>query len=649
MNKILDKGIALHKAGRFEEAQEVYKSILDEYPSNFEAISLLGSLNLQLKKYSEAEKYTIKAININPQYFGSYINLGAIYLKKENYLLAIKNFSKAIELNPHSAEGFNNLAIAQKKNYLFDDALTNYQTAIKLKPDYSEAYNNLGLLFRDFGKLKEAIDEFNKAIRLNSKYIDAIRNKAITYFTLNNFNLAIKEYNNLKILDKQNYLIYYFEILFIEAHICCWKNYKKLLLGIKKKILSNKYICEPFKLLLHNDSPELISCNTEALNKKEFKGINTSDIKNTNKRNKKIKIAYYSADLREHAVGNLLLTIVENHDLEKFEIINFYFQRHKIDEITTKIAGASKNFINAGRLSDEEIISKSLDLKIDIAVDLMGYTAHNRAKIFVKRVAPAQVNFMGYPCTIGNHIDYIISDKNSLPTSNQKFYYEKIIHLKNFFLPPINLLKNDFNNYTVKHSNITENKFIYCCFSSNYKINEEIFNCWMEILKETPNSVLSLLEGNNETRNNLIIEANKKGIGSDRIIFNPMVSYSKRFEKFSHCDVFLDTYPYGSHSTAIETLSNFVPIITLEGNSFQSRICSSLLRNLNLSELVKINLKEYKDLAIQLYLDPTRLKKIKQKLHYELFNNPTFNKKIYTKNLENAYLKIYDNIKNNVI
>lgn len=644
MNEILNKAITFHKSGKLKRAQKIYKNILNKNPSNFEALSLLGSLNLQLKKYSEAEEYITRAININPKYFGSYINLGSVYLNKEKYSYAINNFKRAIELNPISAESYNNLAIAQKKNYLFDEALLNYQRAINLKPNYSEAHNNLGLLYQEFGKLKEAIDKYNDAIKLNPKYIDAIKNRAQTYFSLNYFHLAVEDYNKLKLLDKNNYLIYCFEIYLIEAQTCDYKNYKKFLFKLKNQIFNDKYICEPGILLLHCDSLKLIKYNLDAFYKKEFKSINTVNIINKKNNNKKIKIAYYSSDFRQHPVGNLLLNILENHDQNKFEVINFYFQKYKDDEITKKIEKLSKEFIYAGRSSDEIIFSTSLSLKIDIAIDLMGHTKNNRTRIFAKRLAPVQINFLGYPGSVGKYIDYIIADKNLIPESNKKFYSEKVIYLENFILPPINLLKNNLNHNSQKDPNVSGSKFIYCCFNNNYKINEKIFHCWMEILKETPNSLLFLLEKNEESKNNLIIEAKKKGIKSDKIVFFSKVSYLNRFEKYKFVDVFLDTFPYGSHTTALETISCFVPIITMEGNSFQSRVCSSLLKNLNLSELVAKNLEDYKKIAINFYKMPNKLKEIKEKLHYELNNNPIFNKKIYTQNLENIYLRTYDNM-----
>jgi protein O-GlcNAc transferase len=643
MNEILDKGITFHKSGKLKKAQKIYENFLNKHPYNFRALSLLGSLNLQQNKYSEAEKYIVKAININPQYFGSYNNLGTIYLNQKKYEDAINSFKKALELNPLFVEGFNNLAITQKKNYLFDEALINYQTAIKLKPTYFEAHCNLGILYKDNNKLKEAIDKFNETINLNPKYIDAFFNRALTHFYNGSFNLAIEDYNKLKLLDKNNYLFYYFESFLIEAHICNWKNYRKFLQELKIQILNKKYICDPIKLLYHYDCPGLIKYNINNLNKKNFCNTKQFLIKKSKRKNKKIKIAYYSADLREHAVGNLLINILENHNKKNFEIISFYLGEYKNDEITEKIIKASDNFIYAVGMSNEKIISTSLNLEIDIAIDLSGFTRNNRAEIFKTRIAPIQINFMGYPGTTGKYIDYIIADKNLITKFDQKFYFEKIIYLKNFFLPPIDLYKNDLEEHPAKIVNSPKNKFIYCCFNMNYKINPEIFYCWMEILKNAPNSALFLLETNKVMRDNLIIEAEKKGVSSDRVVFFPMVSYAKRFEKFKFCDVFLDTFPYGAHSTSIETLSCFVPIITIEGNSFQSRVCSSLLKNLNLSELVKVNLEEYKELAISLYKDPNKLKNIKKKLSYELNNNPTFNKKAYVKNLENAYQKVYDN------
>jgi len=278
----------------------------------------------------------------------------------------------------------------------------------------------------------------------------------------------------------------------------------------------------------------------------------------------------------------------------------------------------------------------------------MGHTAENRANIFINKLSPIQINFLGYAGTIGTYVDYIVADKYLIPKENQKFYYEKIIYMPNCYLPHDSERKIKNENYTRKKFNLPESHFVYCCFNSAYKINPPIFNCWMRILKKTKNTVLFLLESNKISRENIINEAYKRNIDPSRIIFSSFLPYKDRFERFKFCDLFLDTFPYSAHVTANETLSSGVPILSIAGNSFQSRVSSSLLQNLGLLELIKSNIEDYENFAIDIASNPQKLQEIKKKLIKAIEETNVFNTKIYTKNLENAYKKIYENFKNNL-
>jgi predicted O-linked N-acetylglucosamine transferase (SPINDLY family) len=611
MNEILNKGLTFHKAGNLEEARLIYEQLLKKDQNNFELINLLGVISLQQKKYDDAIIQISKAISINSNHQALYNNLGVAYKEMENYEDAIKNFKKAIEIKSNYAEAYNNLGIIFKKKNQYEEAYNNYKTAIKLNPNYAEAYNNLGLLYGDSKRYEESIINFSKAIELNNNYIDAYKNRANIYSLYKKQPLAIKDYNKLKILEPEKENIYESLIFFNKNQICEWKDYKKILRKIENYLINNEIIIDyinPWKLLSWTDSLRVIKNNLIHYNNKEY------NIKNYKKKifsvskKKKIRIGYYSPDFRRHAVSHLIANVFECHDKNNFETIGFHFCKYRDDDMTKRISKTFDKFFYVRDISDQDLISQSKNLEIDIAIDLAGHTEDNRINIFSKGIAPIQINFLGYPGSLGPYMDYIVADKNLIPEKNKEFYFEKIIYMPDSFQPYDSKKNTAHNNYGREKFNLPKSGFVYCSFNSIYKINPAIFNCWMRILKKTKNTFLCLLESNDSCKENLIAEALKRGVSASRILFSPLVDYEDIFQRYRFCDLFLDTFPYVAHTTASEALSCGLPLLTMRGENFQSRVSSSLLKNLNIPELITSNIEDYERLAIYLANNPEKLK-----------------------------------------
>ena len=649
MNQSLNKAIELHKAGKFEKAKKIYKQELIKNPQNFETINLLSIIYLQEKNYEKAIALINKAITINSNHHALYNNLGVIYKEIESYELAIKNFKKAIEININYAEAHNNLAIIYQILKKYDDALNQYGISIKLNPDNPETYYNIGILFYKKNNFKNAIKNFKRSIELNPNHLGSLKNRASAYAFDNEYLLSNEDYNQLKLLEPKNKDMYESLIFFNNNKICQWTNYNDDLKKIERNIINNKtnndYI-NPWKLLLYADKINIIKKNTENYNKQ----FNINKIrKNTfNYFNKeKILIAYYSADFRRHAVSHLIANVLENHNKNKFEVFGFHFSPSKDDDMSTRVSKSFNKFFDVRTWTDSQIIEKSKNLEVDIAIDLMGHTFGNRLNIFTKRIAPLQVNYLGNPGSVGRFMDYLIADNNLILKKNEKFYSEKIIYMPDCYQPH-DTNKKINKNYDKKKYNLPEGKFIYCCLNGTYKITPKIFDCWMNILTRTNNTVLCLLESNNLSKKNILNEARKRNVNKDRIIFTPLVDYENIFQRFNYCDLFLDTFPYGAHTTANEALSSGLPLLTVVGESFQSRVSFSLLNSLGMKDLITYNLKDYEDMAVNLAKNPEQLKKIKDRLCFALKNSNTFKTKNYTENLEKAYIKIYDQFKKNL-
>ena len=641
---ILEKAITLHKKNEFEQARNLYEEIIEKEPKNFEAIHLFACLNMQLKNFKYAFKLIDRSININPLHHAPHNNLGVIFKELKEYEKAIKAFTKAIELNPNYAEAYNNLAISLKDVKLYEEAIKNFNKAIELKKNYAEAYNNLGVLFSETNNYINALKNFEIAINIKQNYIEAFLNIANIYLNIEKYNEAYKFFEialklNPKLDDGS-----FFEI---KIQTNNWINFDKNVSDLKSKILSNKIIVKPFLTKILFDDPNFLKENS--INYANSKGLNNKLLNKIKCNNKeKIVIGYFSSDFKDHAIGQLIVELLELHDKKKFEIIGFYNENIE-DDFTIRIKKSFNKFYNIKNLTNSKVISLTKDLKVDIAVDLNGYTKNSRVDIFSERFCPLQISFLGYPGTSGiNNIDYLIADKILIPEKNKKHYTEKIIYLPNCYQPSDSGRLVIDKKLTRDKFNLKNNQFVFCCFNTAHKINPKIFDSWANILRETNNSVIWLTENNNISQKNLKQEAIIRKIDPERIIFCKRTSSQEHIKRYQLADLFLDTFPYGAHTTANEALFSGLPIVTIIGESFQSRVCSSLLTTIDLKELITNSYEEYENLAVSIAKNPQKLQSIKENLRTNIKNSPLFKSKFYTKNLEKAYINIYERHNNNL-
>jgi protein O-GlcNAc transferase len=343
-----------------------------------------------------------------------------------------------------------------------------------------------------------------------------------------------------------------------------------------------------------------------------------------------------------------MINTFELHDKSQFELFAFSFGPNINDEMRCRLSNVFDQFIDVSNMSDYEVAILSRNLNINIAIDLKGYTEGQRAGIFAKRCAPIQVNFLGYPGTMSAPFyDYIIADSIIIPNNMEVFYSEKIIFLPSTYQPNDSKKAISSNNLKKQDHGLPENAFVFCCFNNTYKILPEIFDIWLNILKAVPNSVLWLIKDNNIAVSNLRMHAEINGVRSDRLIFANRLKLDEHLARHKFADLFLDTFPYNAHTTASDALWAGLPVLTCQGNSFASRVASSLLFAVNLSNFITNSLCEYQLIAINLaknkkIIDDAKISLEKNKMKYPLFNSVSF-----TYALENAYIQMYSRYMNN--
>ena len=631
-------GIVLIEKKEFKLSEVNFNKAIKLKPNYTEVYSNLGFLYLKLKKYEQAIDYCKKALNLNPHYTQTYLILGAIYFDLEKFEKALNNYNEAIKIKPDHADAYNDISMVYKILKKYETSIEYLNKAIKIKPDHTLAYNNLGLVYLDLKKFEESLNSFNEAIKTKPDYAEAYYNRSVLYAETKKQQLAISDVYKAIRLDPEK-SSRFGHLLGCKNEICEWDGLKTIISTITKKILKENIKDYPsHPLLNHIDSlstlKQLLDVDS---NKQGFSKLIQKS------KNKKINVGYFSGDFKQHPVGLIVSKLFSLHNKEEFEIFGFSSNLdHNLDDkITKDILNSFDKFYDISKKSDEEIVSDVKNCSLDIAIDLAGLTKYSKSYLFRKRIAPIQVNFLGYPGTIGKFNDYIIGDKYLIPEKSKKFYFEKIIYMPNFFLPNNNKESLPDDKFEKQNLKIPENSFVFSCFNSSTKINPFIFNCWMRILKKVKNSVILFVEFNSNAKENLKKEALKRNINPNRLIFSPLIDFDKRLLRYKFCDLFLDTFPYTAHSTASECLWSGTPLLTLAGESFQSRVSFSLLKNLEMDELITYSIEEYEKKAIDIGSNKLLLKQIKDKLGQSIKKTSIFNMTNYVKNLEKGYLEIF--------
>ena len=634
--EVLKEAKKYHQNGDLISAISTYLKIINIKENDPEVNFYLGTAYLQSGAFENSIKYLKKSLEGETSNPMIYNNLGIAFKEVFEFEMAKEYFNKALKIKKDFTQVYNNQGIIFRKLKDFDKSLQFLKKAIELKPDYSEAFNNTGNTFNDIGNKEEAIRNYKKAIQLRPNYLDAYLNIGTCYQELKNYDEAKKNYLKVREIDP-NYDFINGKILHLNMNICNWETFDDEKIIIESSI-TNSSITDPFLFLSVSDDPEVHRKISENYIKKNYNKYSNTIIKT---KNKIPKIGYFSPDFSNHPVLHLMQDTFKNHDKNNFEIYAFSFGLKTRNESHYKIKKYFKKFNYIDNISDKNVANLCREIGIDIAVDLCGHTAENRMGLFAERVGKNQINYLGYPGTTGaQFMDYILTDKYIIPEKEQKNYTEKVLYLPNCYQSnPTNDLVSK-RNYSKSDFNLPENKFIYCSFNNHNKITPQIFLSWMKILKKVKNSVLWLYITNKLAKKNIIHEANKVKISEDRIIFASSIEHSEHLKRLNLADLFLDTFPYNAHTTGSDAFRMGLPMITLKGKSFASRVLASILNANELGELVTENVKDYENLAINLGSNYNVYQNLRKKVKEKSIKSALFNNIKFTKDLEDIYSDI---------
>ncbi len=672
---------------RYDISIPVLQAAIAQKPHIAEWYLLLAKALIATDRRSEAIEACDTAIHLNPRLAEPHFLRGSLYAIESNFVNAEKCFRQAIELRPNYALAMSNLGAACQSLAKLDEALHWYQQSLLFDPSSINALHNLGLLFHIRGKFDTALSYFKRLLSFEPDHIEGLLYYAILSSKLMQFDRAAIALERIVFLDpKHTIALLSLGDIYQEQrhHDLALEAFRRALAtGPDKPNLILRYInqkqvvcdwdgldeqSDRFLSTIENTPPcstddqvapfMVIALSKPATCRQQF--IQTKKFVRTHveqphprfykhqpedsfsKPDRRIRVGYYSGDFKTHPVGYLVPELFESHDRSRFEVFGYSYSAEEKSPLRTRIVTAFDHFRDVYADSFEAIAKKIADDGIDILVDLQGFTARNRSEVMLMRPAPIQVTYLGYPGTLAmDCVDYILVDEYVAPHQQQEYYAEQLVHLPGCFM--VNDSKREIDPLTPlrQHLGLPEDGFVFCAFNTNYKMTRPMFELWMRLLHAVPRSVLWLRDSNRFAIENLKKEAIRCGISVDRLVMAPGMPMPKHLARHRAADLFLDTFPYNQHSTAADALRMGLPMVTLSGDTFASRVAGSLLRTLGLTELIASNMEEYEAIAMKLALDSAYLNEIRRRLQQNLVTTDLYDGASFARKVEIAYEKMW--------
>jgi protein O-GlcNAc transferase len=668
-------GFALTGLERLQDAVRSYEKAIALRPDFAEAHNNLGYALQVLGRLDQATAQYERAIGIRLDYHEAHNNRGnALHLLNRSEE-AIACYTKALEIKPDYAEAYWNLGTALRAIGRLEDAIPCYEKAIAIRPDYHEAYNSLGNTLRSLGRSEEAFTQYAKAVAIKPDYLDARLNHGDALAEVGRDEEAIAVYdgalalrpNHTDILAKRGDALFRLRrdaeaLACFEAAlstdpdhdlafgglagcaiaICDWPRTRSVLQELHGRVAKDRFF-QPFSFLGYSSDAALqLACAKRFVRQQVPLRPPPLWTRGT-WRNRKIKIAYVATGFNKHPTAYLTAELIEIHDRSRFEILGVSLGADDQSEIRARLIRAFDQFYDVRKKNDHEVALQLNDLQVDIAVDRSGYIADTRPGIFAARPAPIQVNYLGYPGTLGaSFYDYIIADATVLPFDQQPFYTEKIVHLPDCY--QVNDSKRSIakQNPSREEAGLPAAGFVFCSFNNCYKITPAVFDIWMRLLRRVEGSVLWLLRDRATAETNLRREAAARGIDPARLVFASRLPQADHLARHRLADLFLDTLPYNAHTTASDALWVGLPVVTCCGQSFAGRVATSLLRAIGMPDLVTDNLEAYERLALRLASEPCVLQELRERLRRNRLSHPLFDTDRYRQHIEAAYVRMWE-------
>jgi len=643
LDALINRGIVLHALKRHAEALTSFDAALSFKPDDAECWNNRASVLLELNRPADALAALEKAAALKANYAAAWSNRGVALQRLKRHADALDSFGKALAIEPDNFAVLSNRGCTLLELRSYREALQDFDRALAVKPGYLDALINRGLALMALKDSEGALASYGLALQAVPGSTDALFNRANALMTLKRFEEAAEDCESLLKLDPEFKYTRGF-LAFFRLQCCDWRDLDRQKREIAAGLHAGKRVIAPFaSVALSQSESDQLSCARVCI--ADRYPLSSRPLwQGQRYRHDKIRLAYLSGDFNNTAVATLMAGVFEHHDKARFETIAVSFARNDTSAMRARLSRSFARFIEVQDKSDVEVAQLLRQLEVDIAVDLMGFTGECRPGILAFRPAPVQVNYLGFPGTMGaDYIDAIIADRTVIPEESLGHYSEAVVYLPDSYLPNDASRRIAERTPSRSEAGLPEKGFVFCSFNNSYKFTPELFDIWMRLLSRVEDSVLWLPEVNGAAVRNLRREAAARGIDEKRLVFAPfLASAEDHLARLRLADLFLDTLPYNAHTTAADALWAGLPVLTTPGSTFAGRVAASLLNATGLPELIAASLETYEAMALQLARDPKALAGIRAKLQRNRDTHALFDTARFTRNLEAAYARLYE-------
>ena len=669
---LFHRGNALFELQELATAVASYDRAIALRPAYADALNNRGSALLLLQKADAALASFDAALSIEPAFPQALYHRGQTLRVLGATQDALHSFDGALLARPDHVEACVARGEVLRELHRPAEALASFERALALRPGHAGAHRGVGDVLLDLGRPAQALAAHEEALRLGSGLPDVQNSLGNSLRALRRYAQAVAAYDESLRLDPRNATVHFNRALALmqiegvdEAmHGCTralelkpeipfaagslfyaqisradWSIRMPMASGeeILRAVQSGKPACLPFAFLSISDcAASQLRCAQVFAEQKC--SIEPPRRRSAGYRHDRCRVAYVSADLREHATCYLIVGMLERHDRGRFETYGISLRPAEATPAGARIAAAFDRFIDVSNMTDDEVANLMRELEIDIAVDLNGYTQGSRPHIFASGAAPIQVSYLGYPGTMGAPFaDYLLADDFVIPPEKRRYYSEAVVHLPDCFQANDDGRVISERIFSRAEQGIPQDAFAFCCLNNTHKVNPRMFDVWMRLLARLPDSVLWLLCHETVVRDNLCREAESRGVDPRRLVFAGRLPYAEHLARLKLADLFLDTLPFNAGTTASDALWAGVPVLTLSGEAFAARMAGSLLRAAGMPELIAGSTAEYESKAIELATSPHALRQLRGRLAQNRGTMPLFDTARFTAHLEAAY------------
>lgn len=672
--RLLQDGFAAHRAGRIDEAEIAYRGVLEQQPLHFDARHLLGVVlrakkqldeakteirlalaidpsnadacnnlaNILLDLGEDAEAWLRRAVRIRPVFFQPLLALAQRSAQRpDGQSEADEFFARAAKANPHHPDAYRHWGEALEGAMRYAEAVAVHRNSFLYNPSSAASLERMGRALRGVPDLEGAAIVLKAALCLDPAARWGALHLAAVQFDLRRLDQAKRWFAVARVLnpEDESALLGRFNTA---LYSCDWTNRDLAHTEALRRMRRGPSLFQPFSMLAISGEPaeQLLAARAYSAHLYDTHPVplwRPGD----EYRHERLRIGYLSADLHTHATAYLMAELIEVHDRSRFEIIAFSYGPNDGSPMRERLIAAFDDFHDIQFKTDREAAELIRRSEIDILIDLKGYTQHVRPAIAAYRPAPAQVNYLGYPGTLGSPFhDYVIGDSIVIPPQDDQWFSETVIRLPGCY--QVNDGKRAISSETAsrREEGLPDEAFVFCCFNNNWKISPTVFARWMGLLRDLPGSVLWLIHDNDTAKANLRAEAGKQGVDPERLIFTRRVPLADHLARHRLADLFLDTLPYGAHTTASDALFAGLPVLTCRGTSFAGRVAASLLTTLGVPELIAEDLDEYVAMAKTLATGPEQLEAIRLKIMTTPGRQTLFDARAFAQGFEEALLSI---------